>query len=130
MSVENQIQIELINETPANAPENNSAITKYYEYDRGDGKIQKVTRTYVVKHDKSFKNKGNKEIIGKYVEEHKEKYIALPRHQQVRILKEDVKKDLNLELSQTGATTLLVKYCNRKVNSGIRSKKNKENQDN
>ena len=130
MSVENQIQIELINETPANTPENTPAITKYYEYDRGDGKIQKVTRTYVVKHDKSFKNKGNKEIIGKYVEEHKEKYIALPRHQQVRILKEDVKKDLNLELSQTGATTLLVKYCNRKVNSGIRTKKNKENQDN
>ena len=127
MSVENQIQIELVNETPANTPENNPAITKYYEYDRGDGKIQKVTRTYVVKHDKSFKNKGNKEIIGKYVEEHKEKYIALPRHQQVRILKEDVKKDLNLELSQTGATTLLVKFCNRKVNSGIRSKENKDN---
>ena len=130
MSVENQIQIELINEAPANTLDNNPAITKYYEYDRGDGKIQKVTRTYVVKHDKSFKNKGNKEIIGKYVEEHKEKYIALPRHQQVRILKEDVKKDLNLELSQTGATTLLVKFCNRKVNSGIRTKKNKENQDN
>lgn len=101
-----QIEIELEPSGPV--------ITKEYHYKNKNGKDVKVVRTYIIKHDKTYKIKNNREPITKYAEEHKDKYLNLPRHKQVSALINDVKKDLELNVSRTGAKNVLEEVIGRK----------------
>ena len=51
----------------------------------------------------------------KYVEENKEKYINTKLCHQASTLINDIKNDLDLNLSYNGALTLLRKHCNRPI---------------
>ena len=111
---DSKLQIELVaQETQTQNPE---IITRTYTYKTKTGKDKTVIRKYTVKNDKTFKSINNKEAMNNYVEEHKDKYINLPRYYQSRTVIADIKKDLGLELSYNGAITLLKTHCGRVVN--------------
>ena len=106
---ESQPEVEESHTEPHTEQSKKEEIVKHYEYNY-NGKPYHVTRKYTVKFEKSFKNKTNKETMHKYVEEHKQRYLELPPHRQVTALRNDIKKDLDLDLSRTGALTLLVDH--------------------
>ena len=93
-------------------------IVKTYHYKSKSGKDRIVVRKYTVKNDKSYKNIPNKEIMNKYVEEHKDKYINTPKAHQASTLIKDIKNDLDLNLSYNGARSLLQKHCDRDYKYG------------
>lgn len=88
--------------------ENQVPVTiKEYHYKNKNGKDVKVVRKYTVKNDKTFRSIPNKEKMYKYIEEHKDKYAEIKCCHRITTLEKDIKNDLELELSQTGAITLL-----------------------
>lgn len=114
-NIEIELEVETLN-IPDNAPlvlseasQSTSAPvkTKEYHYKNKNGKDVKVVRKYTVKNDKTFRSIANKEKMTKYIEEHKDKYAEIKSCHRITTLKKDIKNDLELELSQTGAITLL-----------------------
>ncbi len=89
--------------------EQNDLTVKQYVYKK-DGKEYKVVRKYSVKKSTSMKTKDNKQKVAEYIEEHKQKYLDTVSHKQVSTLIEDIKNDLGINVSYTGAYNLLIKH--------------------
>ena len=104
-----EIELEVQTEPTVQSATHPEVKIKHYEYVY-NGRPFKITRKYTVKNSDSFKTADNKKILEKYVEEHKQKYIDLPKHKRVSTLIKDVKEELNIKLSCTGSQTLLVQF--------------------
>ena len=116
IEMNDEVQTPVVSEPkgPATAEPTGPVVIKEYHYKNKNGKDIRVIRKYVIKHDKTYKIKNNKEPIKKYIEEHKDKYINLPRHKQITTIIDDVKKDLDLNISRTGVIKILEEVIGRK----------------
>lgn len=101
-----EMQVENVQETPNSTPQ----IVKEYHYINKNGKDVRVVRKYNVKYSASCKNQVNKEQLDKYITEHKEELLKVPKIHRATTLSKNVKKDLNLDLSYTGSVSLLKKH--------------------